>query len=99
MKAKLFDMPMTKAYVITTGLSAMPAFLLALFLSKYLGSNDSASVVRSQIQSAHEIAGRVPSSEITQTVSHAHVFGWWVLASMVLFIFTGATLRILLGNN
>ena len=100
MKAKLFNMPLLKAYMITTAVGTIPALALAFVYFGLVGnSRDDATALSESLRAADvPAAGTISGGEIDGVATHSSFWIWLVL-SIVFFAFAGALLRILLGNS
>jgi methyl-accepting chemotaxis protein len=100
MKKRLFEMPLTRAYVMTTLVGGLPFMILAIFGYRYMGdSNSSVETLRAKIGAANEVGGKIAGGEISTSLQFHHVVGAWAIASALLFILCGLILRVMLGNN
>jgi methyl-accepting chemotaxis protein len=99
MKAKLFNMPMVKAYMLTALFSTIPAVLLTVLTIVYInGAGSNNNVVNSEIANAHEVAGKVPASQLATHADFNNITVMWIFASFALFVFSGVMIRVMMGN-
>jgi methyl-accepting chemotaxis protein len=101
MKARLFNIPLTRAYMMVTAIGTLPALTLAFVYFGIIGkSRESADALNAQIAAADVSAsGKISSGEITEGVATQSSLWLWLGLSIAFFIFAGALLRILLGNS
>jgi methyl-accepting chemotaxis protein len=96
MSAKLFAMPLTRAYIIVTIIGTIPAVLFGIFFFRKLGSYDSDVT---QLRSAAEGAKTtIAPGELDVNLAFQHNALFWVAGVIITFIFAGALLRIVLGS-
>lgn len=101
MKSRLFNMPLIKAYMLTTAIGTLPALSLAFVYFGIVGeSRDEASALTDQIQAFDApSSGAVPGGEIVGGVSTHSSYWVWLALSVAFFVFAGVLIRVMLGNN
>lgn len=100
MKRRLFNMPLTKAYMITTAVGTIPALTLAYLYFGIVGqSRDETSALTAKINADAPASGTIPGGDIAGGVSMPSSFWIWMVLSIATFAFAGILLRVLLGNS
>lgn len=94
MMRKLLDMPLTRAYLLTTVAAVLPAVIFgSYFLMRMIGASSDAAQLRDATAGSKTVA---PGAfEMFQAPHNVWV---WLAGVLLTFLFAGALIRIVLGN-
>ncbi|MFT4049018.1 MAG: methyl-accepting chemotaxis protein [Solirubrobacterales bacterium] len=95
MTRRLLNMPLTRAYMITTIVAVIPALGFGLYyVVAMIGANGNASSLRDQATGA---GAKIDAGQLAG-VGLEHSVWVWVAGLVITFLFAGAAIRIVLGN-
>lgn len=95
MMHKLFSMPLTKAYIITTIVATVPAVVFGLYSFRRLGgASDQAAALNANARSG----GATFEGGSLGELAFDHNVWFWIAGVTLTFLFAGALIRIVLGN-
>ncbi len=94
MSRRLLNMPLTRAYLITTVVAITPAAIFALyFLVRMVGASSGAE----QLRAAANGEGTIDPGQVDLFAAPHNV--WiWLVGVLITFLFAGALIRVVLGN-
>jgi methyl-accepting chemotaxis protein len=96
MTRKLFNMPLTRAYIIVTIIGTIPAVLFGAFFYARLGSyNSDVDALRSAADGAKTT---IAPGALDVTLNFQHNTFLWLGGVVLTFLFAGALLRVVLGS-
>lgn len=100
MKKRLFDMPLIRAYMITTGVGTVPAVLFTFYMSsRFADPYEDADRLRAQVSAANVVGGKLAAGQVNADVTMHSMLLPWAIGTILFFIFAGVLLRVLLGNS